>query len=136
MKKIISLIIIVVVLYIVAIFKAPTLANELEKLMWLDGFNQKIIDLKERLDNFWTKVPTKDELKDYYSWAVDSIEKTKENIDNLRKKADDIQDTYESTKETINQAQEKLEDIKETVDKISEVWESITNTITSTWVVN
>ena len=129
MKKIISLIIIIFVLYIVAIFKAPTLANELEKLIWIEGFNQKVIDLKERLDNFWTKVPTKDELKDYYSGAVDSIEKTKENIDNIRKKADEIKETYDTTKD-------KIEDIKETVDKISEVWESISKTISSTWVVN
>jgi hypothetical protein len=51
MKKIIWLIILVFILYILLIFKAPALANEIEKLLNIKGFNQKIINIKKKLDN-------------------------------------------------------------------------------------
>ncbi len=136
MKKIVWLFILIFVLYILAIFKAPILADEIEKLIWINWFNNKIRELKEKLDSFSTKVPTKEKLQDYYSWAVENIEKTKENIDTIRKKAKDLEETYNEAKETIDEAQEKLEQVKETIDKVSEVWESINKIITTTWTVN
>ena len=129
MKKILSFIIIIFILYIISIFKVPTLANEIEKLLNIQGFNQQVINIKKKLDNFWAKVPTKDELQNYYSWALNSIEKTKQNIDNIRRKADELEKTYNTTKE-------KIEDIKQTVEKISEVGKNINNIMSNTWTVN
>jgi hypothetical protein len=52
MKKILWIIILLFTIYIILIFKAPALANEIEKLLNLQNFNQKVIDLKNKLNNF------------------------------------------------------------------------------------
>jgi len=108
MKKILLSIVIFIVLYIIIVFKAPIIANQIEKIIWLHWLNEKIRNIKNKLDYFWTKVPTKNDLQKYYSWTLNSIDKTKENIDKLRKKADELKNTYDKTKNTINQAWEKL----------------------------
>ncbi len=136
MKKILWLLILIITVYILLVFKAPTLANDIEKLIWLNWLNQKIINIKNKLNMFWTKVPTKQDLSKYYSWTVNTIKKTKESIDELRLKADELKNKYKTAQDWINKVQNKLENIKKTVDKISNVWSTINKIITTTWTVN
>lgn len=144
-KKLILSVLIIVVLYILAIFNAPVLADDIEKLIWIEWFNQKIRDFKTSLD--W--VPVQDNLTDIYnktlSWAewitseaVWKVNDVKNSIDDVRWTLSWAVSTYKEVKTTIEETKTQVENwinsLKSTADTINWVWYSIQNTIS--WTLN
>lgn len=143
LKKLKWLWILIIVLFLLIVFKAPGLSDSISWGLWFPNLNTNIRNFKKTLDEIVTRVPSKDEVTNWYSkaysWAVefkDNFEKwvkvTKEKIDTVRKTLSWAEDTYtkaketfDETKELIENTSEKLNDIKETVDKVSEVAESL-----------
>lgn len=100
MKKIISILIIIVVLYILVIFIKPELAKSIWETLWLTKFNDTVINLKKKLDNpnyteSWSS-----------NWTINKIvnwiDSTKEKIDNVRETANWVKQKYEQTKKVLN----------------------------------
>ncbi len=148
-KKIFLFILILFVLYILAIFKAPELAGHFEKLLKIEWFNQSVIDFKKKLDEIYTTIPTKEEIKNTYeqtmSWAIELKEKAsswtielKNKIDNVRLSVSWSIDKYEWIKSDIVETKEKMEStvetIKNTSDAINDFSENLKST--SSWILN
>lgn len=121
MKKIIWLIVLIIVIYIVLIFIKPVIANKIAVSLWIESFNEKVLEIKEKLDDASTKVPTKDELTEAYSGAKDKISDLKDNIDDIRKAAKDLENKYTQAKEFIDETWKKLEQTKKTINDLKEV---------------
>ncbi len=127
--KLIYVFSIIVVLYIMTIFIFPKFADSLWNMFWLNWFNNYIVSLKDKVNNFvfWisenniVKEKTK-EVFELKQSVDDTIEKTKEKIEN-------IQDNVDKTAKSIEETQKS---ISNTVDSLNELKNSVTN-ITSTW---
>jgi len=135
MKKIIWFIILVFIIYIVLIFIKPTIANKIATNLGIKNFNEKVLEIKKKLDYISTKVPTKEELTWAYSWAKNKISKIKDKIDNIRNTAEDLENKYENAKEFINETWKKIEKAKETLNNLQEIWSDLQNFIGS-WATN
>jgi len=133
MKKIIWLIILVFIIYIVLIFIKPVIADKIAKTLWIEGINEKILEIKNKLDYVSTKIPSKEELEEAYFWAKDKISEIKDNIENIRETANNLEDKYNKTIDFIDETWKKIEKVTEALGDLQEVWNSIKNTI-NTWV--
>lgn len=149
-KKIFFLFIIIFTFYIIAVFNLPAIANNIEKTLWINWFNNYIRDLKWNFDEMVTNIPSKEEFKETYnqalSWAlqikweaVTWIETIKDWVDNVRwtlhwawEKIDWVR---ENITETKSQIQNTVDAIKETSNSISDLTNSFTDN-TSTWSNN
>ena len=150
MKNILLSILILFIIFILLIFKAPVAALKIENILWINWFSEFVLSFKWTYDETVTNIPTKSELKNAYdtvhSWAIDFKDKfedwlniTKEKIDTVREKVWEAEDTYNELKWTYDEVQEfidtnswKIEEIKEVIETVSE----ITETITNTWETN
>jgi peptidoglycan hydrolase CwlO-like protein len=121
MKKIIWFIVLGIVSYIVLIFFNPSIANKIATSLWIESFNEKVIEAKKTLDYISTKVPTKNELEKAYSWAKDTISNLKENIDDIRNTAKELEDKYTNAKKFIDETWKQIEQVKQTIGSIQEV---------------
>jgi len=130
LKKLVWLIVLLFVVYVLLVFKAPWVASEIEKAIWIEWFGSKIIESKDKFDYAITKIPTKEELQWAYSWALDKITEAKEVVDDLRIKAWELEDTYNKASDFIDETSQKIEQAKEIVDNIKEV---IWSGSTSSW---
>ena len=166
LNKIFWWFILILVLYILLVFKAPTITWEIENKIWINWFSEFVVNFKNKYDDTVTNIPSKREVQDtydvIYSWATDYKEKfvnganiTKWKIDTIREKIswteetynellewyEDIKEWYEDAKEFIDDNKEKLDTIKNAIDvvsnKTSEVGSWITDTInTFSWLTN
>ncbi|MDD3145366.1 MAG: hypothetical protein PHV23_04615 [Candidatus Gracilibacteria bacterium] len=142
-KKLGLSILIIIVLYILAIFNAPVLADNIEKFIGTDGFNQKIRDFKASLDG----IPVQDNLSDIYNKtlsgaegigneAVGKVNDVKNSIDDVRGTLSGAVNTYKEVKNTIDETKTQVENginsLKNTADTINGVGFSIQNTISGT----
>ena len=94
LKKIIWFIVIILIVYIVLIFVKPAIANNIAEKIGISAFNEQIRTIKDWIDIFSTKIPTKEEIIETYSWAKDSILDLKDNIDDIRETADGLWEKY------------------------------------------
>jgi chromosome segregation ATPase len=131
MKKLIWLVIFISITYITLVFVKPVIANKIAEILWIENINEKIIDMKSKLDYFSTKIPSKEELEDAYSWAKDKISKLKDNIDDIRKTANNLEDKYDKAVDFIDETWKKIEKVNKVIENLQEVWKSIENTINS-----
>lgn len=140
MKKIIWILILLVVVYILLIFKAPNLTTEIEKLAGIEGLTELVTSIKWNIDEAATKIPSPEELEDRYNQTVsgalhvkdnviNGIDKTKETIDNVRVTLSWAQDTISDTMDVVGSAVEKVQQAKETVDKINQSVQEVSETI-------
>lgn len=152
LQKIGWFLIIFFVSYILSIFKAPILASAIEKVLWIEWFNEFILSFKSTYDDAVTNMPTKDELKNAYnvvhSWAVEFwenfeiwVDYTKKQIDWIRETLswaentyNDITDWYLKTKDYINTNSWVLQDVRDTIESFSGITESLTNSGIITWI--
>ena len=132
MKKIIWLIILVLIIYIVLIFIKPVIADKIAKTLWIEGINEKVLEIKNKLDYVSTKIPSKEELENAYSWAKDKISEIKNNIENIRETANNLEDKYNQTKDFIDETWKKIEKVTEALGDLQKIWNSIGNSI-NTW---
>lgn len=124
-KKILYTLIIIIVLYVLVIFIYPELAKSLWKTFWLSNFNDNIIYLKKKLDNWSIKYDTSSS----NSWntvdkaintVVEWLDTTKEHIDNIR--------------ETAKWVEEKYNETKKVLDDVNKLWEWVSSMI-NTWTL-
>lgn len=159
MKKIFSIFLILIVSYILIIFKLPNLATYIWESLWIEGFNEFVIVVWEKYNQVVTDLPTQEEVLETYnstvSWAieikdtiVDWLETTKSYVDNIRltlswadETIDDISTTiselkenYDDTVEIIWDTMEDINNLKENVEIIAD-WLSSTWELTETWEV-
>lgn len=147
-KKILWFFLIFIILYILAIFKAPALADNIEDLLKINWFNNSVRDMKSALDDIYTNFPSREEVLNTYnktlSWANDLKQKAwswtsqiKNTIDNFRLSVSWSVDKYEWIKDDILETKQKMDQtvdtIKNTSDAIWEFWENIKNT--SSWIL-
>jgi hypothetical protein len=66
-KKILWFLVIIFVLYLLLIFIYPNFADNIESKLGIQPFNNSIRNFKTKLDNIYTNLPTKDEVKDAYN---------------------------------------------------------------------
>jgi peptidoglycan hydrolase CwlO-like protein len=134
MKKIIWFIVIIFIVYITLIFIKPVIANKIAETLWIKVFNEKVIEIKEKLDYISTKIPSKEEIEKAYSGAKEKIADIKSNIDDIRETANDIENKYGEVKDFVNKAWEKLKETKETLNNLQGISNDIGNLI-NTWAV-
>ena len=148
-NKILLSILIFAVIYILLIFKVPTLASIIEDTLWIKWFNEFIIWSKWTYDDTITKLPSAEELtgsySEAYSWAINIKENILEWADYTRDKIDwfreamswaeetykDIKDWIDTAKDFIDNASWALNDTKELIDNVSVIKETLTNTWTT-----
>jgi len=119
-KKIVWLIVIIFITYIVLIFVKPNIANKIADIIWTRDFNQSVLDIKSKLDDASTNIPSKEDIEKAYSWAKDTISDIKWSIEDLRQKADELEDTYDKAKDFIDDTSVKLKDAKDIIDNINQ----------------
>ncbi len=129
MKNILWFIVLILVIYIMLIFIKPSIANNIAEIIWIKSFNEKVLDIKEKMDYFSTKIPTKEELDEAYSWAKNKIEDVKENIDNIRESADKLEDKYNEAKDFIDETWDKIDKVKENLNDLEKIWDDISNAV-------
>lgn len=129
MKKILLIISIIIIVYVMIIFIKPVIADKIAWVLWIQSINKIILNFKYKLDGTSTKIPSKKELEEAYSWAKDKVTEIKDNIDDIRKTADDLKWTYNETKDLINQTWEKINKVKDTLNDIQAVGDSINNVV-------
>ncbi len=138
-NKILRSILIIIILYLLAVFQAPDFSDKVSSLLWVPNLATNLRNAKEKFDEIITRVPTKEEAIDsynrVYSWAIkakddfeDWVNTTKETIDTFRKTMSWAEEKYEDTKEFIENTSDKINEVKEVIDKVSEIWEE-----NSTW---
>lgn len=150
LKNLLLFIIILITLYLLAVFNAPNLANNIENIIWIEGLWNKITNFKSTTDWVVTNIPSREEFNkaydDFYSWALefkDNIETwadiTKDKINTIRETVWWSQETYEDIKEWIKDAKDFIDSaswvINQTKDIIEDVSE-INTIITNTWIIN
>ena len=124
MKKIIWLVILVSITYITLVFVKPVIADKIAKALWIESINEKIIDMKSTLDYFSTRIPSKEELENAYSWAKDKISQLKDNIEDIRVTANDLEDKYTNTIKFIDETWKKIEEVNQAIWDLQKVWNS------------
>ncbi len=139
MKKILSLIILLFVLYILSIFFVPDTANKIASSLWIELFNQKILELAWKYDetinsNSWSiNFNWMNDLKNKTTQIKQEIDTkvktTQKTIDNIRTNVDT---TVKTVNETKKQIDETAKNVQETIDTVSKVSNSIKN-LTWTW---
>lgn len=139
MNKLWWLLVIFFVLYIIAIFKAPIIAKNIEKNLHIDGFNDFVINFKSTFDGIYTDLPSAQEFIEAYHWALSWAIKiktdvingaiyTKGKIDSVRETLSGAEDMYNKTVDFIDDASQKLEETQKVIDAVQN--------ITSTWANN
>ena len=118
--------------YILLVFKAPTLSIEIDKLVWIEWFSEKVVIFKWSYDKVVTKIPTKKELESVYSWAIEKVDQVKDKIDDIRETVGEVEDTYDKATEFISDAWDKLDQAKETFEEVKNTIDGIKN-IVWTW---
>jgi hypothetical protein len=150
LRKILWSIILFFIIYILLIFKAPSIAWVIEKSIWINWFNEFILWFKSAYDETVTHIPSKEELQNTYntvhSWAIEFkenfdlwVDLTKEKIDAFRDTMSWAEDTlnnfktwYNETKDFINTNSWVIIDIQNTIETIS----GITEILINTWETN
>ena len=166
LNKIFWWFILIIVLYLLLVFKAPVITLGIEKTIWIKWITEFVINFKNKYDDTVTTIPSKSEVQDtynvIYSWAVDYKEKfvnwanvTKWKIDIIREKIswaedtynelldwyEDVKESYDDAKVFIDENKEKLDIIKDAIDSVSnkssEIHSWFTDTINSfSWLTN
>ena len=129
LKNIFWFILLIFIVYIMIIFIKPSISDKIWEIIWIQVFNEKVLEIKEKMDYFSTKIPTKEELTDAYSWAKDKIGDVKENIDKVRESADKLEDKYNEAKDFIDETWDKIDKVKESLNDIEQIGEDISNIV-------
>lgn len=141
-KKLLSILIIIITLYILLVFTNKILIEKIEDFIWLKWFSNNFIFLKEKYDEIFTKLPTKEEVYNEWEQIKKEIDDKKEIIDNIRVGAKDLETKYNQTKDFIEDTNDKIietkwkiEDLKNWLNNIENIWSWIINNVSS-WAIN
>lgn len=154
LKKIFWWMIVLIILFVLTVFKAPDLANSIAELAGFPNLPTNIISIKSTFDWAVTDIPSQSELEEHYnealSWAIiikwqiiDGVQTTKDTVDDLREtlswaeqKIEDIKETYDDAKEFVDEASAKIEATKKIIEDTTKVINEVQNitSTTSSWV--
>jgi len=115
MKKIFWLIILVITWYMISIFLAPSFADKIADLFWIQSFNEQIRWSSWKINKIATDIPSAWELQDSYNNTIQTV---KDWIDKTKNVIDDTRATLSWAEDTINKAVEFYDNTKETIDKV------------------
>jgi len=162
-NKILLSLIILLILFILTVFNAPSIAIKIEEIIWINWLSDRIKWFKDVADWVSTNVPTKTEFENAYdsaySWAVDIRDNiinwanvTRWKIDDIRetviwaeKKFNEVKDSYNQIKDSFDEAKEfidtnswNIKKINNAVQSISEIRDNLVNTwsVIATWSTN
>lgn len=158
LRKLFWTIILILTLYLLLMFKAPSISSAIDKLIWFPWLTEAVTRFKWTLDETYTNLPSKEEVKDtynkVYSWAVEfkenfeeGVEITKDKIDSARVFLSWAEDTYNDAKETyedavefIDDTSDKLEETRESIEDFVELTEELSDVLliedTETWTIS
>lgn len=128
-KKILWTCLIIIVLYILSIFVAPSFADKTAEILHISSFNEFMRNFKTSVDEIYTNLPSETEVKDAYekvkSWAIDGANKIKDWIDTIREGANEATEKYDEIKDKVDESKEKVDETVETfqewIDKVKEI---------------
>ncbi len=115
MKKIFWLIVLIIVWYWISIFLAPSFADKIADLFWIQSFNEQVRWTVKNINKISTNIPSVDEMQ---KWIWDTVDSVKEWIDKTKNIIDDTRKTLSWAEDTINKAKDIYNNTVETVDKI------------------
>lgn len=134
MKKIISLILLLIGLYIISIFLFPSISSSIWEKIWLTWFNESVIKVKKDFDDFimnfdviWKYKETKDSALELKQNVETQVQETKKQIEviqtNVDKTTKAIDDTSKAVNNTVNSLNDLTKSIKDVV-PTSSSWSS------------
>ncbi len=140
-QKIFWFFVIVLVLYVLLIFKVPTVADSIEDAFWFGWFNQAVLEFKDLFDNTVTDIPTKNEIENKYTETlsgahdfknnvVDTLDFTRDKINDVRGTLSGAEDTYNSTIKFLSGAVQTIEETEDFINRFKDVVNS------ASWVIN
>ena len=141
-KKLFFHLIIIFVIYILIIFNAPILSWFIWKTIWIQKFNEYILQFKSDYDSFIKNIPTWEEAKnkiiEYKNNSIEYKDTIKNNIDNIRQfmswtedKINKVQNSYKEVKNLIDSSSWKIKKIKDLINESSKTIKGFTNT----WII-
>lgn len=129
MLKILWFFVILIVLYLMLVFQFTEIATKIDGILWIWWTSDKILYLRDVFYDIFTYFPTKEEVTDVYkitmSWAevvkdtiIIGLDKTKDQVDNLRNTLSGAEDSYNATKQLINSSSWKIQEVIDIVGNI------------------
>jgi len=146
MKKILLLLLIVLIWYIISIFLAPKISDNVADVFWIKSFNEKLRENWWDFNRIFTNIPNSEELEKWYDDALDKakelrndaadwVQIIKDNIDDIRTTLSWAEDKIERAKEVYNNTIETVDRLKETYKDVEKMWEAIQDVV-NTWALN
>jgi peptidoglycan hydrolase CwlO-like protein len=143
LKKIFWSWILLFILFILAVFNTPNIANSIANALGFPNLYKNITSIKWIYDTVVTDITSKEELEKQYnstlSWAlelksniIDWVQTTKNKVDSLREtlswaeqKIEDIKESYEDAKEFIDETWKKIDEAKQIIEDTQAVIENV-----------
>ncbi|MDD5770071.1 MAG: hypothetical protein PHE25_03820 [Candidatus Gracilibacteria bacterium] len=129
MKKIVSFILIILVLYIVGIFIFPDYINQIGEKLGLSSFNQSVINFKTDIEKSITDYDPVGKVNQTKQQAIEikqkmetQVQETKQKIETIQTKVDNVEKSIDNTTKAVNQ----------TVNSLNDLTNSVSNVISST----
>jgi len=135
MKKILSLIILVVTWYFISIFLAPSYADKIWDLLNIKFFNEQFRNYFWKVNKIATDIPSVDEMQKKYTETIDTvkdwIDKTKNTIDGVRSTLSWAENTFNKAKDFYNETSDSIDKVKSSlndIDKMNKIIKWTVNT--------
>lgn len=121
MKKIVSIILLLIGLYIISIFAFPSVSSYIWEKLWLTSFNESIIKSRDNLNDFvtnfdlidliWKYNDTKKQVLEIKQNVETQFENTKKKIEVIQTNVDKTAKSFNDTINSLNELQNSIEDI-------------------------
>ncbi len=121
--KLVSLALIIVTAYLLAVFFAPWFADEIANTIWTPTLNQKIRWFKSWADGVWNDMLQIKSAQEQISWARDTVNKINEWIDKTKKAVD----------EKIDQTNRVIDQTNKTIESVQKVWDNVSELKKNIW---
>lgn len=128
MKKIVLFILSVIVLYIVSIFVFPSASSYIWERIWLIGFNNWVIKIRDEVNEFFTWFDIMGKYKDTKDSALEIKQNIEVQVQDTKQKIEVIQTKVDETGKAIEQTRDSLNN---TVNTLNELWNSISDIVPS-----
>lgn len=119
MKKIISFVLMLFVLYIVSIFAFPKVSWDIAEKLWIQEFNNTVVLIKTNIENFVlnydvdaTITEASERLNQLKTMVDDSIKWTQDIIDDIRWGVTSVEESYLMIKKSIDDTTEMIEGLR------------------------
>lgn len=132
-KKLFSLFLIILILYIIWLFAFTEQTKSFWDNIWLKSFNEFILQFKWKVDEI-SNLDAKKTLENIWSWTTNLLDNAwnyakdvKWKIDTIRKWAQDVENTYNEVKTQIDDTTKNLKEIWDKINETKSTIDSATN---------